>query len=177
MSELQNAAVAETADQEFVVTRTFDAPLELVWKAHTEVEHLRQWWGPQGFTMLSCTLDLRPGGLFHYGMKSPDGQHEMWGKFEFREIVPMEKLSYTVSFSDKDANTVRAPFSENWPLRVLNTAIFEAQGDKTVLTLRGLPVDANEAELKQFADFHDSMRQGYGGTLDQLEQHLAKEQA
>lgn len=174
MSESGNVAVAE---QEFVLSRTFDAPLELVWKAHTEVEHLKQWWGPQGFTMLSCTLDLRPGGRFHYGMQSPDGQHEMWGKFEFREIVPMEKLSYTVSFSDKDGNTTRAPFSENWPLEVLNTLTLTELDGKTVLTLRGAPVNATEEEYKQFVDFHDSMRQGYGGTLDQLAQHLVKMQS
>jgi len=175
MSE-HNVGVAETAGQEFVISRTFDAPLELVWKAHTEVEHLKQWWGPQGFTMLSCTLELRPGGRFHYGMQSPDGA-EMWGKFEFREIVPQEKLVYTNSFSDKDGSTVRAPFSDNWPLEVLNTLTFSEQDGKTTLTLRGAPINANEEEWKMFAGMHDSMRQGFGGTLDQLEQHLSKMQS
>ena len=54
--------------------RVFDAPRDLVWKAFTESERLMQWWGPKGFTMLVAKLDLRPGGVFHYSMRSPDGR-------------------------------------------------------------------------------------------------------
>jgi uncharacterized protein YndB with AHSA1/START domain len=56
---------APSACREFVITRTFDAPRDLVWRAFTEAEHLKHWWGPKGFKMLSCKLDLRPGGIFH----------------------------------------------------------------------------------------------------------------
>ena len=76
----------EPSSRELVLTRVFDAPRDLVWKAFTEVDRLKQWWGPKGFRMLTCRLDLRPGGIFLYGMQSPDG-HEMWGKWTFREIV------------------------------------------------------------------------------------------
>lgn len=51
--------------EEFVITRVFDAPRDLVFKAHTECERLKRWWGPKGFIMTVCNLDLRPGGAFH----------------------------------------------------------------------------------------------------------------
>src|SRR5580704_13391744 len=75
-----------TAGDEFAITRVFDAPREQVWKAFTESERLMRWWGPKGFTMQVAKLDLRPGGVFHYCMRSPDGR-DMWGKFVYREIA------------------------------------------------------------------------------------------
>ena len=66
--------MSETNPAEFSFTRVFDAPRDLVWKAFTESERLMQWWGPKGFTMLVAKLDLRPGGVFHYSMRSPDGR-------------------------------------------------------------------------------------------------------
>ena len=74
---------------EFVIKRTFNAPRGRVWQAWTEADHLGKWWGPAGFDIVSVKLDLRPGGTFHYCLRSPDGQ-DMWGKFIFREIVPQE---------------------------------------------------------------------------------------
>ena len=72
---------------EFFIRRAFDAPRARVWKAWTDAKSLGQWWGPKGFDIASVKLDLRPGGMFHYLLRSPDGQ-EMWGKLIFREIVP-----------------------------------------------------------------------------------------
>ncbi len=159
--------------EEFVVTRVFDAPRELVWKAWTEAERLAHWWGPKGFRLTVARLDLRPGGVFHYGMRSPTG-HEMWGKFVYREITPPERLVFVSSFADEQGNTVRAPFSSEWPLEVLSTVTLAEQAGKTTLTMRGVPVNATEAERKTFAAGHGSMRQGWAGTLDQLAAHLAE---
>src|SRR5262249_12034381 len=135
---------------EFVITRTFDAPREMVWKAWTEQERLAKWWGPKGCTFLSGTLDLRPGGVFHYGMRSPD-RKERWGKFVYREIVPQERLVFVVSFSDKNGGTLRHPLSATWPLEVLNTLTLTEQDGQTTLTMRGVPVNATEEERKTFA--------------------------
>ncbi|HEU0018435.1 MAG TPA: SRPBCC domain-containing protein, partial [Methyloceanibacter sp.] len=55
----------------FVISRVFEAPRDLVWKAYSELDALKQWWGPKGFTWVTGTLDFRPGGIFHYGMRSP----------------------------------------------------------------------------------------------------------
>jgi uncharacterized protein YndB with AHSA1/START domain len=162
----------EITGKEFVITRVFDAPRALIFKAWTDPEHLKHWWGPQGFTFVKCKLDLRPGGLFHYLMRSPDG-NEMWGKFVFREIVPPERLIWVNSFSDKDANTTRPPWNPPWPLEILNTLTFIEQEGKTTVTLRGIPVNATGEERKTFETGFESMQQGFKGTLDQLAEYLA----
>ena len=107
-------------------------------------------------------------------MRSPAGQ-EMWGKWVYREIAPPERLVFVQSFSDEAGNTTRAPFSADWPLEVLSVVTFAEHGGRTTVTLRGVPVNATEAERKTFAAGYESMRQGWAGTLDQLAEHLAKE--
>ena len=158
---------------EFVLERVFDAPRDLLWKAWTESDRLAQWWGPKGFTMVHCSVDLRPGGLFHYQMRSPDG-HEMWGKFVFREVTPPQRLVFLVSFSDAQAGTLRHPLSAEWPLEVLNTVTFTERGGKTVLTVRGIPHNATEAERNLFANSHKSLDAGFSGTMQQLAEYLAR---
>jgi uncharacterized protein YndB with AHSA1/START domain len=165
-----------THGQELVITRTFDAPRELVFKAFAETERLARWWGPQGCTIHVSTLDFRPGGVFHYRMALPDG-HDMWGCFTYREIVPPEKIVWVNAFSDPDGNLTRAPFGETIPLEILNTVTLEGQGGKTVLTLRSVPVDSTAEEVATFEGMFDSMRQGWGGTWDQLDTYLAQARA
>jgi uncharacterized protein YndB with AHSA1/START domain len=167
--------LARAAEPPFVISRTFDAPRELVFDLWTKEEHLKHWWGPKGLTMLSCTNDLRRGGMMHYGMRAPDG-NEMWGKWIYREIVPPKRLTFTVSFSDPQGGTVRAPFSSDWPLEVLSMLTFTEENGKTTVTMEGFPVNASEAERQMFAGFHESMQMGWGGTLDQLTAYLAKVQ-
>jgi uncharacterized protein YndB with AHSA1/START domain len=161
------------AGHEFVITRVFDAPRDVVWKAWTEAERLKHWWGPKGFTMLACMVGLRPGGLFHYGMKAPNG-FEMWGKFVYREITAPERLVFVVSFSDKERNTLRHFASTTWPLEVLNTVTFTEQGGKTTATLKGAPINATGEERKTFEAGFGSMEQGFKGTLNQLADYLAQ---
>jgi uncharacterized protein YndB with AHSA1/START domain len=166
---MENESKPDT--KEFTISRVFDAPRSLVFKAQTEAEHLAKWWGPKGYEMLVAKLDLRPGGLFHYRMRSPEG-HEMWGRFVYREIVAPERVVFVNSFSDEKGGIIRAPFAPDWPLEVLNVMTLTEDGGKTTLTLRGGPINASAAEINRFNSFHDSMQQGFGGTLDQLEAHL-----
>ena len=163
--------VVNTAGREIVISRVFDAPRELVWQAWTDPEHLQRWFGPKGFTMSTCSMDLRPGGVFHYGMKSPDG-HEMWGKWTFQEIVPPEKLVVIASFSDAQGGVTRHPLSATWPLQTLSTTTFTEHAGKTTLTLRWAPDNATEAERQTFDSSHASMTKGWGGTMEQLEAYL-----
>jgi uncharacterized protein YndB with AHSA1/START domain len=160
------------ADQEFVFTRVFDAPRDLVWKAFTESERLIQWWGPKGYTMLACTVDLRPGGVFHYSMQSPDGR-VMWGKWVYREIVPPERLVTVVSFTDAEGNLLRHPMSPTWPLELLHTMTLSERHGKTTLTVTGVPTNATEEERKTFNAGRNSMEAGFTGTLNQLAAYLA----
>jgi uncharacterized protein YndB with AHSA1/START domain len=162
-----------TSDREIVISRDFEAPRELVFKAWTESERLKQWWGPKGFTMLSVKLDLRPGGVFHYCMRAPNGSG-MWGKFVYREIVAPERIVFINSFSDEKGNLTRHPLSPSWPLEALNTLTFTEHEGETTLKLRGSPINASEEERKTFEAGFDSMRQGFKGTLDQLAAYLVK---
>ena len=158
---------------EFSITRAFDAPRTLVFRALTEHGHLVEWWGPKGFTVRACTVDLRPGGLFHYGLQAPDGGM-MWGKWVFREVAPPERLVTVVSFSDEDGGQTRHPFAPGWPLETLSTTTLVEQDGRTTMTLTATPLNATAAEREVFIAGLPSMQQGYGGTLDQLAAHLAK---
>lgn len=156
----------------FTFTRTLDAPRDLVWQMWTDAQHLAKWWGPKGFEWIEGKLDLRPGGMFHYGMKMPDGKI-MWGRFVFHEIVPPERLTFANSFSDAQGGVTRAPFFDNWPLEVFNILTLVEENGKTLMTLRGAPVNANEGERERFRSMKPSMNQGWSGSIEQLEAHLA----
>jgi len=93
--------------QRMVVTRVFDAPRALVWKAWTDPQYVMQWWGPKGFTAPFCKIDFRVGGKFLCCMKSPDGQ-EFWNGGEYHEIVLNEKIVYSLYFADSKGNKVEA---------------------------------------------------------------------
>jgi uncharacterized protein YndB with AHSA1/START domain len=162
--------------QDFTISRTFDAPRARVWAAYTSAEALAQWWGPKGSKIRVIKLDFRPAGIFHYAMSYQPG-HEMFGRFIYREIVAPERIVFVNSFSDAEGGITRAPFPQlegKWPLEVLNTMTLTEQGGRTTISLRGGPINATDEERKIFAGMHDSMRQGFGGTFDQLEAYLAK---
>jgi uncharacterized protein YndB with AHSA1/START domain len=162
------------SQKEFVISRTFDSPRDSVVKAFTQADSLKHWWEPKGLEFVKCTLDLRPGGMFHYCMRSPDG-HEMWGKFVYHEIELPERMVFVNSFSDASGGTTRAPFNPNWPLEVRNLVTFTEDGAKTTITLRGAPINASDVEIEAFNSFFASMEQGFGGTFDQLEDYLKGE--
>ena len=157
----------------FTITRVVDAPRDKVWKVWTEVEHLRHWWGPKGFAVTHCTVDLRPGGIMHYCLRMPDGG-EMWGKFVFREIAKPERLVWINSFSDKDGGTTVHPMMADWPREMLTTVSFEMLGGKTRITVQWVPVDAaTDIERKTFDEGRDSMKQDWTGTFEQIESYLS----
>jgi uncharacterized protein YndB with AHSA1/START domain len=167
-------AAAIPPHKEFTISRMFDAPRDLVWKAWTDAAHLSKWWGPKGCTLRVIKLDFRPGGIFHYAMAFQPGQ-EMYGRFMYRDIVAPERMEYISSFSDPAGGITRAPFggiAADFPLEVLNIVTMIEQGGKTTLTLRGGPVFASEAERKCYEGMFDSMQQGFAGTLDQLDEYL-----
>jgi len=156
-----------------IIMRTFNSARELVWKAWTEADRLAQWWGPKNFLVRVLKLDLRPGGIFHYSMKTPDGC-EMCGRFTYREIMPPERLVFTSSFADANAGIAANPWLPEWPRKVLNFVTLIAQGGETTLTFRAVPLDATEPQRHAFLNMRGSMQQGFAGTFDQLTEHLAK---
>ena len=160
--------------ESFVISRVFDAPRDRVWQSWTEAERLKQWWGPKGFTVKQCKIDLRPGGIMHYCLRTPDG-HDMWGRFVYREIVKPEKLVFVNSFSDEKGGISVHPMSPTWPREMLSTVTFEAQGSKTRVTVQWVPLDTStDLERKTFEEGRDSMKMGWTGTFEQFADYLKK---
>jgi uncharacterized protein YndB with AHSA1/START domain len=158
--------VAEPGKQEIVITRIFDAPRELVWKAWTEPEHFKRWWGPKNFTAPVCKVDPRVGGVYLYCMRSPEGQ-DYWNTGVYKEIIPMERLVYTDSFADEKGNVVPAThygMSADFPLELLVTVTFEEQGGKTKMTLRHVGIPAGEMS--------DLTAAGWNESFDKLSESL-----
>jgi uncharacterized protein YndB with AHSA1/START domain len=129
--------------QELVITRDFDVPRKRVWKAWTEPEHVRRWWGPKGFTSPVSKIDLRVGGAYLNCMRSPEGQ-EFWSTGVYHEIVPLARIVCTDSFADEKGNVVPAShygMEGDWPLELQITVTFEEVGGKTIMNLRheGIP--------------------------------------
>jgi uncharacterized protein YndB with AHSA1/START domain len=155
------------------ITHTFNAPRELVFKAFTESEHLKNWWGPKGWTFEVSKSDFRPGGVFHYSQIPADG-NVMWVKFVYSEIIAPEKIVYSSFFSDEEGDNVRAPFDANWPMETLNTITFIEDEGKTTLTMIVVPVSPTEEENKTFEDSKEMVLEGHTGTLEQLEEYLTK---
>jgi uncharacterized protein YndB with AHSA1/START domain len=170
---VKEADVTTEPGKEFVISRVFDAPREVVWKAWTERDRLMQWFGPKGFTMHAATLDFRPGGVFHYCLRSAAGE-DMWGKFVYREIVPPERIVHVHSFSDEKGGTTRHPMSPTWPLEMLSTTTLTEHKGRTTVTVRWSALNATEAERTTFDSSHDGMRMGWTGTFDQLAEYLAR---
>lgn len=156
----------------FSIRRTLDAPRELVWEVYTQAEHLKHWWGPAGMTVAVADVDLRPGGLFHYCMRSPDG-YEMWGKWLYVELVAPEKMTIIVSFSDAEKGVTRHPMSPTWPAYMRSEMTLIETDGKTELTLTATPHEATPEEIETFAAAFDSMTQGFSGTFAQLEAYMA----
>jgi uncharacterized protein YndB with AHSA1/START domain len=163
-----------TKSADFVISRVFDVPRELLWKCFTEPERMKEWWGPKGAVVTVSKMDLRPGGTYHYGMKMSDGT-PIWGRMIYREIVPPSRLVFINSFSDEKGGLSRHPMAPQWPLELLSTFTFEEQpGGKTKFTVRWTPHNPTADEQAAFDKGHDSMNMGWSGTLDQLGAYLPK---
>ncbi|MBB2480460.1 SRPBCC domain-containing protein [Bacillus sp. APMAM] len=157
---------------EIAITRVFDAPRELLFKAWTEPEHFAKWWGPKRFTLEVVKMDARSGGEFLGIQTSLDGKEVMWGKFAYQEVVEPDKVTYIRSFSDEQGNTVRAPFSLSWPLEIMNIITLEDDEGKTVLKLKGFPVNASAEEQENYKRMAPKLQQDLESTFDQLANYL-----
>jgi uncharacterized protein YndB with AHSA1/START domain len=158
--------------KELVITRTFNAPRKLVYKAFSEADALAQWWEPKGSTIEVKKFDFRPNGMFHYKVESPHGV--MWVLFVYLEMVEPERIVFINSFSDEKGNIATNPFLPKFPKEILDIFTFEEHEGKTTLTLRGGPINATAEEYKAYTDMFSNMQQGYKGTWELLEEYLAK---
>jgi uncharacterized protein YndB with AHSA1/START domain len=157
-----NKSPARPQDKDLVITRVFPAPRALVFKAWTEPERLAQWWAPNGCSTPFCTVDLRPGGRFHFCMRLPEGR-EVWALGIYREIVVPERIVYTDSFADADGNPVPPAhygMSPGHPVQTLVTVVFADVEGGTRVTLRH--------SIPESVDERKGTEQGWGEMLDRL---------
>ncbi|QQE73500.1 SRPBCC domain-containing protein [Brevibacillus composti] len=166
--QLPKVMLIRAQGQTFAMERIFDAPRELVFQAFSQAEHLKNWWGPRGWTLPVSDLDFRPGGTWHYCMKCVDPNQgdfygfESWGKSVYHEIVEGEKIVYIDYFSDAEGNE-----SKEFPSSKTTLRFFDYQG-KTKVVSETL-YDTPEA-LKTVIDM--GMEQGITETWDRLAEHL-----
>jgi len=159
--------------EEITITRIFNAPREMVWKAWTDPEMIKKWWGPEGFTAPSIKIDLRVGGKYIFSMQGPKGSEwdrTMYSAGEYKEIVPNEKLVATDYFSDSEGNIIE-PSQEgqqaNFPKELTVTVLFEDAGTgKTKLSII-YPKPENEAQFE--AMLKSGMQEGWLSSLNKLE--------
>jgi uncharacterized protein YndB with AHSA1/START domain len=160
----------ETA--KFTLSRSFDAPIEKVWKAWTDESQLKTWFGPKGCPISFSNMDFSVGGKYHYAMDVPDGS-KMWGRWTFREITQPTRLRWDHNFSDETGTKItRHPFSATWPKEMICQLDFAEEGGKTKLTLTSHAINVNEVERQTWEGGFAGMTQGWGGTLEQLVEFL-----
>ena len=156
----------KTGAGEVTIIRFFDAPRELVWRAWTDPEHHKKWWGPKDFTAPHCEIDLKVGGKHLYCMRSADGEN-IWNSGEFLEVVHLKKLVYTEYFADENGNEISPVlygFPEGWNGHMVVTVIFEDEKGKTKITAlhAGLPT----------GDLSMDAKKGWNESLDKLADSL-----
>ncbi|HWB28474.1 MAG TPA: SRPBCC family protein [Chitinophagaceae bacterium] len=130
----------EASNRELRITRTFKAPISLVWEVWTNPEHIANWWGPNGFTNTIHDMDLREGGEWKLTMHGPDGTNYP-NRSIFKEIIPLKKIVF-----------------EHFNPHFITTVIFESEGEKTFMDwcmlfdtadLREIVVKAHKADVGQ----------------------------
>ena len=152
------------ATKDLSATRTFDAPVERVWKQWSESENVMRWWGPKGFTSPLAKIDFREGGVSFVCMRAPKefGGFDMYNTWSYKKIVPNERIEFVLNFSDKDGNKLdpaKMGLPPGIPQDVPHIITFKALGDKkTEMTVSEYgyttdqAVETSKAGLEQCLD-------------------------
>jgi len=164
MSGDNNAMTTTVEERAVMLEKTFNAPRQQVFKAYTDPEEIVKWWGPNGWLTTVYTMDVKPGGTWHYCMRGPEGK-ESWGKAVYHEVKSPEKLKYTDMFADAEGNPIK-----DMPETTVTVNFVDFEG-KTRLTSR--------VEFASIADMENvlamGMVQGIGETWDRLATYLQHE--
>ena len=157
--------------QDLVITRIIDAPVELVWKAWTEAEQVRRWWGPKDYISPLCRLDLQVGGKFLFGMRAPveQGGGDSYSAGTYQKIVPGQLLEFSQYLADKDGNKVdplQVGMPADFPKEMLAVVGFKAKGGMTELKITISGWTGGQMFVYALAGWHQS--------IDKLAEVLAK---
>lgn len=134
--------------RDLVITRVFDAPIELVWKAWTDPKHMMRWWGPNYFSSPSCEMDFREGGTSLVCMRSPEGQ-DFYSIWTYLKIVPMERIEFIQNLADKDGqkvDPVKLGLRPDFPQDIRTVVTFKAVVDPSM----GLRAGKTEMTITEY---------------------------
>jgi uncharacterized protein YndB with AHSA1/START domain len=159
--------------EQFVIARSFDAPLELMFDMWTRPEHFSRWLAPTGFDMRFIRPDIRTGGTSLYCM-SGNGL-TMYGRAHYEEIRRPDRLVYTQQFCDEHENITRHPMAPAWPETMRTIVDLAAEGpDCTRVTVTWEVAGHPTAEeMAVFTSARAGMTQGWTGSFDKLDTVLA----
>jgi uncharacterized protein YndB with AHSA1/START domain len=156
----------------FEISHVFEAMRPLLFEVYTAPHHLARWLGPTGFHNIHTDMDFRVGGRYHYGIEGPNGL-QMWGKQEFLEIVPDERIVHLQSFSNAEGGLGTHPMAPTWPKYMHATTTFaDAAPGSTLVTISWAPFESNDIGHQTFEAARAGMHQGFGGTFVKLETYL-----
>jgi len=161
VSEQSKTQVSLPSDREIVVTRTFEAPRDLLWEMYTRAEHLAHWWGPTGWTLPVNELDFRPGGTWFYCMEGPDGFRSCGKTFYLKIEVPL-RMVYRDIFVNTDGDPL-----EGMPEAEATVEFIEKNGRTTVISTILYPTKVDRDKVIEMG-----MEAGIDQTLDRLEAYL-----
>jgi len=164
----------ESGTETFVINRSFEAPIDVMFDMWTKPEHFLRWLPPTGFTMEFKEVDIRPGGTTFYLMTNGQGV-TMYGKIHYLKIQKPDGLIYTQQFCDETGGISRHPFAPTWPETMLTVVELTAEGpDQTRVTVTWQPYEKfTPEELAMFIQARAGMTQGWTGSFDKLENLLA----
>lgn len=152
--------------------RTFDAPRSLMWSAWTDPERFARWFGPHGATMPVLTLDARTGGAirFCHRFQEADKAPDVWIAGRFDEVVPPEKLVFTIGFTDERGAPIAHPMLPGWPVDATITSHVTFSGDGNRTRVRVVQTIATaDAGATEVIRRHNGMaKEGWAQTLDRL---------
>jgi len=159
----------------FVINRTFDAPIQLLYEMWTNPKHLSQWLAPTGFEMEFLRSDIKPGASTFYFMTGGAGI-KFYGRAEYIEIEKPSRIVYTQQFCDERENLSRHPMAPTWPATMLTTVQLTEEGPaqtRVTVTWECHGATTRE-ELETFIESKAGMTQGWTGSFDKLDAYLAK---
>jgi uncharacterized protein YndB with AHSA1/START domain len=169
---------ASTGKERFVINRSFEASLDVMFQMWTDPDHLAKWLPPAGFEMKFLRSDIRPGGATFFQMTNHDNV-TLYARAHYQQIEQPGRIVYTQEFCDESENLSRHPMAPVWPATMLTTVELTSEGpDRTRVTVGCEPIENfTPEELNAFVEARAGMTQGWTGSFDKLEAMLTKQPA
>ncbi|MBI3787008.1 MAG: SRPBCC domain-containing protein [Ignavibacteriales bacterium] len=154
MTKIKTPITQKPVKKELLFTREFDAPRPLVWKAWTDPNHVKNWWGPRAHPSIEMKMVVQPGGTWRACLQSAETGEKLWHRGIFREVVKPERIVFTFAWEEEGERG----------LETLVTITFAEHGEKTRMTFHQSPF--------QSVAERDGHQYGWASCFDRLDEHL-----